>query len=184
MTWQRLRRDYVHKAKTEDDVSFVVDTIRLPNGRTVEYSFVDCPYHVVAIVAMDSDSNVALIRQHRYVISDSLVEIPSGSPVAGETLLEGASRELAEEAGVEAMKFEDLGSFYPSIGITNQQVTVFLATELTLTSQDLDDTEHIDVEWTPLPQAVEMVRKGLIASQTAAMAVLLTSLHLQPASLA
>jgi ADP-ribose pyrophosphatase len=179
MTWKRIRRDYIYRAKTDDDVSFIVDSILLPNGRKAEYTFVDCPYHVVAVVALDEDANVAIISQSRYVVDETLLEIPSGSPVKGESLVEGASRELAEEAGAEAAKFEELGTFYPSVGITNQRVTVFMATGLTMTAQNLDDMEHIEVEWTPLPDAVEKVRKGQVASQTAALAILLASLHMR-----
>lgn len=184
MTWKRIKRDYVYRAKTPDDISFVVDSVLLPNGRQTEYSFVDCPYHVVAIVAMDSNAKIALIKQSRYVVDDVVIEVPAGSPVEGETLAEGAGRELAEEAGVLATSFEELGTFYSSIGITNQRVTVFLATQLVMTEQKLDDMEEIKVEWTPLPDAVEMVKKGLVSSQTAAIAVLLAYLHVRPQSLA
>jgi ADP-ribose pyrophosphatase len=176
---KRIRRDYVYRAKHEDDISFVIDTIQLPNGQEAEYAFVDSPYRVLAVVAIDDDSNIVLIRQYRYVVDEVLLEVPSGSPVSGETLVQGARRELAEETGVEASNFRELGEFYTSIGITNQRVTAFLATNLKLSEQNLDEMEEIDVLWMPLARAVELAKKGAVSSQTSALAILLASLHLQ-----
>jgi ADP-ribose pyrophosphatase len=177
MIGKRLKREYLHEAQTEDEVSFVVDTLLLPSGKQVEYYFTDSPYQVVAIVAMDDRRNVALIRQYRHIVDETLTEVPSGSPSANESLLEGARRELAEEAGVAAKVFEELGTFYTSVGTSNQRVTVFLASDVSFVAQHLDETEEIEVEWVSLTQAVDLVRRGLITNQTSAVAILLAALH-------
>lgn len=174
---EHLKHEYIYKAQTEDEVSFVVDTFLLPSGEEREYYYVDSPYHVVAVVGIDADRNITIIRQYRYIVDKVLVEVPAGSPGRSESLLEGAKRELAEEAGVEAREFEELGTFYTSVGITNQRVTIFLATDLTVVGQKLDAMEEIEMQWVPLAEAVQHVRSGVISSQVSALAILLADLH-------
>lgn len=176
---EHIKHEYIYEAQTEDEVSFVADTFLLPSGEEREYYYVDSPYHVVAVIAIDTNRNVTIIRQYRYIVDKVLVEIPAGSPTKFESLLEGAKRELAEEAGVEAKGFKELGTFYTSAGITNQRVTIFLATDLTIVEQKLDVMEEIEVQWVPLTEAVQLVRNGVISSQVSALAILLADLHVQ-----
>jgi 8-oxo-dGTP pyrophosphatase MutT (NUDIX family) len=179
MKGKLIKREYVYKAQTEDEVSFVADTFLLPSGEEREYYFVDSPYHVVAVIAIDSNLNVAIIRQYRYIVDEVVTEVPTGSPGENETPLEGARRELAEEAGVEAKEFKKLGTFYTSAGISNQRATIFLATHLTMVGQKLDEMEEIEVEWVPLSRAIELVKSGAVSSQVSALAILLAALHVQ-----
>jgi 8-oxo-dGTP pyrophosphatase MutT (NUDIX family) len=177
MTWKLVNRSYLYEAATPDEVSFVVDSLELPNGREREYYFVDCPYHVVAVVAVNSRNEVAMIRQHRYLVDEVLLEVPCGSPEGDETLVDGASKELREEAGVTAESFKNLGTFYTSVGITNQKVTAFLATGVSLVDQELDDGEEIEVEWMPFGHVISLIKSGQVTNGTSAIALMMAWLH-------
>jgi ADP-ribose pyrophosphatase len=177
MTWRRVRREYFYEAQTGDEISFAVDTVELPNGARRRYSFVDCPYHVVAVVAVDELERIAMIKQHRYLVDEILLEVPCGSPDVGESLAEGAKRELLEEIGYTADVLTELGTYYPCVGISNQRVTAFLATGLTARRQMLGEMEDISVEWVPRNEVLGMLKRGALTNQVAAHALALAVLR-------
>ncbi len=170
--WNKLKRDYIYKAKTEDEISFVSDKIELPSGRKFDYVFVDCPYEVVYILAK-KDNKFLMINQHRYIIDKEILEIPAGSPEKNESLEEGALRELEEETGFKAEKITQIGSFYPSIGMTNQIGHIFLADNLIKTEKNLDETEVIKLKWVDIDDSFRMVKNGEISHIGAAYGILL-----------
>lgn len=114
------------------------------------------------IVPLFADGTVALVRQYRHAAGKSLLEIPAGSLEIGEDPLAGAIRELEEEIGVTAGKMEPLASFYISPGFLTEKMNVFLATDLTVTAQNLEHDELIEIQRTPLSEAIEMARDGRI----------------------
>ncbi|MDQ6661048.1 MAG: NUDIX hydrolase [Chloroflexota bacterium] len=177
-TWKLRYRNYIRSAQTPDEISFVHDEISLPDGRTKDYYFADSPYRVAMIAAVSEQNEIALIEQYRYLFGEVLLELPAGSPEGSETLEEGARRELLEEAGLIADNMVELGNFYPAVGITNQDVTIFLATGLSGAEQKLDDDEEITVHWMNLPEAVKAVNNGSIKNQSAALGILLAARHL------
>jgi ADP-ribose pyrophosphatase len=114
------------------------------------------------IVPVFADGTVALVRQYRHPAGKSLLEVPAGSLDAGESPEVGAARELEEEIGVTAGKLEKIAEFYVSPGFLTEKMYVFLATELTETSQRLEDDELIEIERIPLADAMTMARDGRI----------------------
>lgn len=158
--WKLLRREIVREAQTPDEITFAVDVVELPSGKALKYVHVLAPHDVVFIVAVNRRRQVAMLHQYRYLLDRSLWEIPAGSPDAGESIETGAQRELAEEAGVTADRWEHLLDFYSSVGITNQLNHVFLATGLRASQSNPSESESFSVHWLPLSEVVSMVHAG------------------------
>ena len=96
------------------------DTVRLPDGESVAREVVEHP-GAVAVVALDADDRVLMIRQYRHPAGAMLWEVPAGlRDVAGEPLLETARRELLEEAGCQAADWHVLTDYLSSPGITHR----------------------------------------------------------------
>jgi 8-oxo-dGTP pyrophosphatase MutT (NUDIX family) len=107
----------------------------------------------VAIVAYD-EQHVWLVRQPREAVGEpALLEIPAGRrDVEGEQLLEAARRELAEEIGRGARRWEPIMSYWTAAGITDEQVHLFLATDLYEESADSGEEERIEIVPWPLAE--------------------------------
>ena len=127
-----------------------IDRYRYEDGSTAEREVVEHP-GAVAVVAHD-DLHVYLVRQPREAVGEpALLELPAGKlDVEGESELECARRELAEEVGKSARRWEELTRFYTTPGFAAEQVTVFLATELLDAEHRPDPEERIEVVPWPL----------------------------------
>jgi ADP-ribose pyrophosphatase len=114
------------------------------------------------IVPVFADGTVALVKQYRHPAVRYLLEIPAGTLDEGEKPEVGAARELEEELGVVAAKLEKLSEFFVSPGFCEEKMWIYLATELTETSQRLDEDEVIEVVRLSLTEALEMISDGEI----------------------
>jgi 8-oxo-dGTP pyrophosphatase MutT (NUDIX family) len=127
------------------------DTFRHEDGADVEREIVGHP-GAAGVVVLDGD-DLWLVRQPREAVgSPDLLELPAGKlDHAGESPLETAKRELAEEIGKQAAHWESLGSFYTSPGFTDEEVHLFLATGISdVQRPEVDEDERIDVEVRPV----------------------------------
>jgi 8-oxo-dGTP pyrophosphatase MutT (NUDIX family) len=117
----------------------------------------------VGIVAHDEE-RVWLVRQPREAVEANLLEIPAGRlDVDGESPLEAAQRELAEEVGLGAERWEPIFTFYTSAGFTDERVHLFRATGLHEASAESGENERIEIVPWPLPrldQAIGECRDG------------------------
>ncbi len=114
------------------------------------------------VIPVFEDGTVALVRQYRHAAGTYLLEICAGTLNAGEDPEIGARRELEEEIGVAAGKMEKLSEFYVSPGFLTEKMHLYLATELTETSQNLEADEILTVERHSLASLLEMVKNGEI----------------------
>jgi 8-oxo-dGTP pyrophosphatase MutT (NUDIX family) len=125
---------------------------RHEDGEEVEREIVHHP-GAVGIVVLEGDE-LWLVRQPREAIgSPDLLELPAGKlDEEGESPLDTARRELAEEIGKQASSWEPLGSFYTSAGFSDEEVHLFLATGISDVEErpEVDHNERIDVEVRPL----------------------------------
>lgn len=115
----------------------------------------------VAIVAVDADGRVGLIRQYRAPFDRFNLEIPAGTlDVADENALNAAKRELLEELGCRAQRWTLLGRFMVSPGWTDQLMTIYEARELTLVERSPHGPEEISasVHWLSVDQVRELLR--------------------------
>lgn len=144
-------------------IKVTLDQARLPDGALAAREVV---YHPggVAVLALDKDNTVYLVKQFRYPIQKLLLELPAGKLDHGaeENRLLGAQRELSEETGLEASEWTYLGYTLASPGFCDEALHMYLARGLTRKSQHLDEDEFLDVVTMPFDQLVEQVMDGTI----------------------
>lgn len=153
------------------------DTVAMPDGGQSVREVVRHP-GAVAVVALDDDGRVVLLRQYRHPVGGYLWELPAGlRDAGGEPPLETAKRELAEEVRLAAERWSLLTTHFSSPGFTDEMVLVYLA-------EGLSDTEHpegftveneeldMSVERVPLEDAVQRVFDGGIRNAAAVVGLL------------
>ena len=150
------------------------DTVRYGNGEIVR-QYID-HHGASAIVAVDEDDRVLLIQQYRHPIRHRDWEIPAGLlDVPGESPLETARRELAEEVDLVADEWRPLVSLFPTPGGSDEVVHVFLARGLTAVGHaHAREAEEADIriEWVPLADAVTGVLEGRLRNGILATSLL------------
>ena len=142
-------------------VKLRVDTVQTANGRQTTREIVehaDC----VAIVAVDAEDNILLVKQFRKPVEKQLLEIPAGGIDAGEDAETAVVREMREETGFWPQRVEHLGGFYSTPGYCTEYLYLYLATELTPSQLNAEDTEGIEVVRVPIAQIPELIASGRI----------------------
>ncbi|MDB4977487.1 MAG: hypothetical protein JWN48_5828 [Myxococcaceae bacterium] len=124
-----------------------IEQRRLPrrDGRVEVRDMVVHPGSVVLLPILD-DGRLVLIRNRRFAVERTLLELCAGTLEPGEDPSTCAARELEEETGYRARELTPLLSFYPSPGVSNERMHVFVARGLVATAQKLDQSEQIVVE--------------------------------------
>ena len=158
-------------------LKFKIDKVELPNGETGERELVEHPGGV-SVVAVDDDENIFMVEQYRKPYERNLLEIPAGKLDKNEDIEVCGRRELEEETGYVAEKFEYLGECYPSVGYTNEIIRIFLATGLSKTSQHLDDDEFLNVYKLPIRDVIAKIMNNELADAKTVMGVLKAAVKL------
>ena len=153
-------------------VNLRLDTVRLDDGTVTKREIVEHG-EAVAIVPIDGEGHVLLVRQYRKPIEQELLEIPAGGVDPGEDTTACAERELQEETGYRAGKLQRLGGFFSSPGFTSEYLHVYLATDLTPSRLTADDDEAIELVRLPVPQALGMIASGEICDAKTIIGLLL-----------
>ena len=138
-----------------------VDTVKLPNGVTIDLETIRHP-GAAAVVPMKDDGTVVLIRQFRHAAGGFIYEIPAGKLSPGEDPLHCAARELEEEVGYRAASFELLSSIFTAPGFADEVIHVYKATGLIQGRQQLDHDEVLEIVEMPLTAAMERIVDGTI----------------------
>ncbi len=142
-------------------VDLGVETATLPNGLTVELAIIRHP-GAAAVVALDERRRVAMLHQYRYAVGGTIWEIPAGCRAAGESGRQCGERELLEEAGVSAGRWEHLGSLVTIPSICDERIELYLARDLSHRATNHEADEVIRVEWIELEEVLRMIRTGEI----------------------
>lgn len=132
-----------------------VDQVQLENGATAQWEVIEHT-GAVAMVPLDADGNVILVRQYRHSVATQLLELPAGTVKAGEDYAVCAGRELQEEIGMAAAKLELLGEFFLAPGYSSEFMRLYLATGLTPSSLPQDADEDIAIVRLPFAEAVRL----------------------------
>ena len=143
-------------------ISLSVDTVITPGGNEATRELVHHPGGV-AVVAIDNDDMIYLVRQYRIPYDDILLEIPAGKlDSKEENPKDAAARELSEETGLVAKEIKHIGDFYPSVGFLDENLRLFVATGLSEGQTHPDEDEYLDVVKMPFDEAVKLVIDGTI----------------------
>jgi ADP-ribose pyrophosphatase len=164
-----ISSNLIHDGKV---VHLYVDTLQLPNGNTARRETVRHS-GAVAIVPLDDDGNVILVRQYRHAASRALLEIPAGTLNQGEDPDQCAIRELQEEAGYKPGKLQKIGGIFVAPGYSTEFIHLYLATDLTASRLDMDVDEFIEVQHMPLSEVLGRIRSGEIPDAKTICAVFL-----------
>ena len=152
------KRVSIYKGKVFQLVS---ENITLDNGVTTDMEFVLHP-GAAAIVPMLNETQLLLIHQYRHPLRKFIWEIPAGTLDPEENAISCAQRELIEETGYSAKKWEKLGEITPVPGYSNERICIFLATEMEPAGQNLDEDEMLNVQEVKFDEALSMIQKGKI----------------------
>ena len=159
-------------------VHLVVETFTMPDGRPATLELVRHP-GAAAVVPFTADGEVLLIRQYRRAAGGFIYEVPAGKLDPGETPLQCAARELAEETGVSAGALEPLGSILTTPGFTDEVIHLFLARDLRPAQQQLDADELLTVEKMPFARALDMCVRGDLRDAKSICALMLADRQLR-----
>jgi len=154
--YRTLSSRYVYNGR---NIRLRVDNVLLPSGKETVREVVE-HNGAVAIVAVDQEKNVLLVRQFRHAAGQELLEIPAGGIDPGETPEETARREMQEETGYAPGKLESMGGFYSAPGYASEYLHLFLATNLMPARLIAEDTEEIKLVKMPLKEVIELIQKG------------------------
>jgi ADP-ribose pyrophosphatase len=158
-----------------------LDTVKLPSGRVTKREIVEHD-DSIAIVAIDGDDNVLLVKQFRKAVEKEVLEIPAGGIEPGEEPVAAVKRELREETGFLPQRVERIGGFYTSPGYSSEFLHLFVASDLTPAKLQAEDTESIKVERVPISRILELIRTGAIndAKSVAGLLMLLILYLVKP----
>lgn len=155
-----------------------LDEVKLPNGKHSTREIVEHP-GAVAIVPLDDDRNVIMVRQYRKPVEEVLLEIPAGKLEKNEDINLCAQRELLEETGYKAKNLIHIMDFYTSPGFSNEKMALFIAAGLEESVGRPDEDEIIKKERIPLEKALDMVKNGEIKDAKTIVGLLVSQFYFQ-----
>jgi len=147
--------------------------VRLPDGSEGLREIV-LHKGAAAVIPVDEQGRVAMVRQYRTPLERETLEIPAGKlDFPGEDPLECAKRELREETGLKAEEWRKLVALRTTPGFCNETIHMYMARGLSQGERDLDDDEFLNVEWMPIERVTNMILEGRIEDSKTIAAVLM-----------
>ena len=155
---KRINRELVYHGHIVD---FYKDTILLPDNRTTEFDFIQHK-GAAAIVPVDEDGRVVMVRQYRNALNRTTLEIPAGGLNPSEDMKTCATRECEEETGYQAHDVQHLIDIRTTVAFCNEKIGIYYSNQLTPSKQNLDDGEYVNVEKYKLGELIQMIFDGTI----------------------
>ncbi|MFN2454555.1 MAG: NUDIX domain-containing protein [Pyrinomonadaceae bacterium] len=171
--WRTLASEHIYENSW---ISLREDKVVRPDGERGIYGVVHFKNTAIGILAVEDDF-IYLVGQYRYPLNKYSWEIPEGGCPEGENLLQAAQRELAEETGLRAATWEQLGEAHLSNSVSDEYAVWFLATNLAQGECQPEGTERLRVRRVPLSTATRMALTGEITDALSLVALM--SLHLK-----
>ncbi|MCC7429861.1 NUDIX hydrolase [bacterium] len=157
--WEVKGSSYVYQS---DWVSMRQDHVVLPDGTEIPgHHVVEFPRKAVAIVLLNSEKQVLMIKNYRFIVDFTGWELPAGRMESEETI-EEAKRELLEETGYGAKKWEIFLNYYVSNGCSNQEFEVVIGTEPQKVNDFFDTNEVLEMDWFTGEEILEKIKTGEI----------------------
>ena len=169
MSWKTLSSRVIY-----DNAWITVreDRVINPRGGQNDYGHVHFKGRAVAIVPLDEDGNTWLVGQDRYTLGEYSWEIPMGGADPDEDPLDAAKRELREETGLSAARWDKIMKLHTSNSITDEEALVFVAKDLQQGDTDFGETEQLESRKLPLTEAIKMIGDGTLTDGVSVAALL------------
>ena len=151
-------------------VDLGLETLLLPNGEPHTLEVVRHPGGA-AVLAIDAQGRVCLLRQYRHAAGAWLWELPAGKRDVAEDPLRTAQRELEEEAGLRAALWQVLGSSFMTPGFCDEVIHFYLAEGLTPVPPRPERHELLERHWLPWPQVLAWSRDGTLRDAKSLVAI-------------
>lgn len=153
-------------------IQVVHQNVLNPNGGKGIYGSVNFKNIAVGVIPVDNDGNTWLVGQYRFPLNEYSWEIPEGGCPKGEEILECAKRELKEETGLIAQKWQLISKMHTSNSVCNEVAFIFLAEELIQSESQPEETEQLQVKKILLKDALEMVLADKITDSMSVAGIL------------
>jgi len=164
-----MPRQIIHEGRK---IKVALDTSPGPNGEPIRRDLILHPGAVVILPVIDR-GHVCLLRNERFVIGETLWEVPAGTLEPGEPIESAAARELVEETGYTAQRWRKLGHFFPSPGVLDEKMHLFVAEELTAGIARPEADENLEPKTVQWADAVRMAMDGSIHDLKTVAAILM-----------
>ena len=165
---KRIDRKLVHKGRIVD---FYTDSMEFSNGNIAEWDYI---HHkgAAAIVPVDEEGKIIMVRQYRNAVEMNTLEIPAGGLNPGEDMRTAAIRECEEEIGYKATQVEHLIDVFTTVAFCNEKIGIYCARKLVKTKQNLDEDEYLNIERYTVDELVEKIYAGDILDAKTIAAIL------------
>jgi len=174
--WQTLSQKHIYDNSW---INVQEHQVINPGGGKGIYGKVSFKNIAIGIIPIDENKNTWLVGQHRYTLNEYSWEIPMGGGPLGDDLLASAKRELKEEAGITAEKWEQMMRIHTSNSVTDEVGYVFLAEDLKIGERELEESEADLKLWKlPFEVVLDMVVKGKITDAISVVGILKAARYL------
>jgi ADP-ribose pyrophosphatase len=164
-----MSREIIHRGRK---IQVAVDTMVRPDGQTVRRDVILHPGAVVILPVVDAD-HICILRNYRFVVDETLWELPAGTLEPGEPIEQAAARELLEETGYTAASWRPMGFMYASPGVLDEKLHLFVAENLTAGKAQPEVDEELDPQVVPWSKALQMALDGTIKDAKTITGILL-----------
>ncbi len=171
LTEKTMHREEIFEGKI---IKLRRDTVLLPNGNEATREVVEHPGGV-AVVALNDQNEVYMVRQFRYPFGEVIQEIPAGKLDAGEDPFDCCTRELEEETGLSAGRYDYLGKFMVSPGFCHEWIHIYLARDLSVGKAHLDPDEFLEVEKIPMEKLMDMIMQNQLQDGKTVIGILMAN---------
>ena len=166
--YKRLKRDLVQKGSIID---FYKDTIEVNGMKQTTFDFINHK-GASAMIPVDQDGKILMVRQYRNAVDSYTLEIPAGGLNPGEDSKTCAIRECEEETGYKAGEVHHLIDVYTTVAFSNEKICIYYTTGITPTKQNLDEDEFVTIERHSLEDLSKMILNGEILDAKTVAALL------------
>ena len=153
-------------------VNLEVSQVELPDGKQQMREIIRHS-GASAVVALDEDNRVLMVRQYRVAAGKVMLEIPAGLLNSSEDPMAAAVREFQEETGYKPTQIEALGGFHPAPGYTTEYINLYFATGLVESRLAGDADEFIEVDRLTIGEVMALIQSGEITDAKTIIAILL-----------
>ena len=166
--YKRIKRDLVQKGSIID---YYHDTIEVNGVKTTTFDYI---HHkgASAMVPVDDQGRIVMVRQYRNAVDGYSLEIPAGGLNAGEDNQTCAIRECEEETGFKAGEVHHLIDVYTTVAFSNEKICIYYTTGIIPTKQNLDEDEFVTIEHYSLEELTKLILDGEIKDAKTVAAIL------------